>query len=87
LCQVGQRSITSVFWAIPPAFLGGSAAAAGIALINSVGNLGGFAGPTLMGALKRGPSYAAPLLVLAAAMVLLAVLVVSLRLPPEKRTS
>jgi MFS transporter, ACS family, tartrate transporter len=84
LCQVGQRSITSVFWTIPPAFLGGSAAAAGIALINSIGNLGGLLGPTLMGALKRGPSYTLPLLVLATAMVVLSTLVVSLRLPAAK---
>ena len=45
LSQLGQRSVQGVFWAIPPMFLGGTAAAAGIALINSVGNLGGFVGP------------------------------------------
>ena len=52
LCQLGQRSLLSVFWAIPPIFLGGSAAAAGIALINSLGNLGGFVGPTVVGSLR-----------------------------------
>ena len=46
--QIGQRSVLSVFWAIPPAFLGGTAAAAGIAMINSIGNLGGALGPTVM---------------------------------------
>ena len=45
LSQMGQRSVISVFWAIPPIFLGGTGAAAGIALINSLGNLGGWAGP------------------------------------------
>ena len=45
LSQLGQRSLLSVFWAIPPIFLGGTAAAAGIALINSLGNLGGAVGP------------------------------------------
>ena len=61
LCQLGQRSLLSVFWAIPPIFLGGSAAAAGIALINSLGNLGGFVGPTVVGSL-RGSSgnYTSP---------------------------
>ena len=44
LSQVGQRSVVSVFWAIPPLLLGGTAAAAGIALINAIGNLGGFFG-------------------------------------------
>src|SRR5262245_18154861 len=38
-----------VFWTLPTAFLSGAAAAGGIALINSVGNLAGFAGPYAMG--------------------------------------
>ena len=37
------------FWAMPTAFLRGTAAAGGIAVVNSVGNLGGFAGPFLIG--------------------------------------
>ena len=37
------------FWALPPMFLSGAAAAAGIALINSVGNLGGIVGPIAIG--------------------------------------
>src|SRR3954462_5082579 len=41
-----------VFWAMPAAFLSGAAAAAGIALINSIGNLGGFVGPYLVGLMK-----------------------------------
>ena len=41
-----------VFWSMPAAFLSGTAAAAGIALINSVGNLGGFVGPNLVGLMK-----------------------------------
>jgi MFS family permease len=41
LSQVGQRSFQGVFWAILRLFLGGASAAAGIALINAVGNLGG----------------------------------------------
>ncbi|MGE0668778.1 MAG: MFS transporter [Sphingomonadales bacterium] len=41
-----------VFWTVPMAVLRGSAAAAGIALINSVGNLGGFLGPYMIGAVK-----------------------------------
>jgi MFS transporter, ACS family, tartrate transporter len=82
LSQLGQRSVQGVFWAIPPIFLGGTAAAAGIALINSIGNLGGFVGPWVMGWL-RGLSggYSAGLTVLAAALVLEAILVMSLRLP------
>jgi ACS family tartrate transporter-like MFS transporter len=71
-----------VFWAIPPIFLGGTAAAAGIALINSVGNLGGFVGPTVMGTLRgQTGDYASGLTVLAIALVIEAALVMSLRLP------
>ncbi len=40
------------FWCLPPAFLGGAAAAAGIALINSVGNLAGFVSPFIVGWIK-----------------------------------
>jgi ACS family tartrate transporter-like MFS transporter len=84
ICQVGQRSVQGVFWTLPPMFLGGTAAAAGIALINSIGNLGGFVGPWVMGWL-RGSSgnYSSGLLVLAAALIIEAVLVISLRLPAQ----
>ena len=60
LSQVGQRSVMSVFWAIPPMLLAGIAAAAGIALINAVGNLGGFVGPSVMGALRQWTGAAMP---------------------------
>jgi MFS transporter, ACS family, tartrate transporter len=84
--QLGQRSVQGVFWAIPPIFLGGTAAAAGIALINSVGNLGGFFGPTAMGWLRGvSGSYAPGLLVLASALIIEAALVVSLKLPKEAK--
>jgi len=46
-------SMMGPFWAISTSILGGTAAAAGIALINSFGNLGGFAGPYLIGWLKQ----------------------------------
>ena len=57
-----------VFWTLPTAFLSGPAAAGGIALINSIGNLAGFAGPFAMGRIKDlTGSYAGGLLSLAAA--------------------
>jgi ACS family tartrate transporter-like MFS transporter len=88
LSQVGQRSVMSVFWAIPPLFLGGTAAAAGIALINSIGNLGGFVGPTVMGSLRGSTnSYSSGLLILAGALILEAVLVMTLRLPDRSRST
>lgn len=42
------------FWTLPTALLSGTAAAGGIALINSIGNIGGFAGPYAVGWLKEG---------------------------------
>jgi MFS transporter, ACS family, tartrate transporter len=56
-----------VFWTLPTAFLSGASAAAGIAVINSIGNLAGFAGPFAMGWIKdETGSYAGGLLLLAA---------------------
>jgi ACS family tartrate transporter-like MFS transporter len=46
---VGLYSATPPFWSLPTAFLRGAGAAAGIGLVNSVGNLGGFVGPYVMG--------------------------------------
>ena len=46
LTQMGQAAIAPTFWTLPTAMLSGTAAAGGIALINAVGNLGGFLGPT-----------------------------------------
>ena len=56
LAAIGIYGAKAPFWALPSAFLTGSAAAAGIAMINSLGNLGGFFGPTLMGAVKETTS-------------------------------
>lgn len=49
----GIWSTLGPFWSLPTVFLSGTAAAGGIALINSVGNLGGVVGPTVMGVLKQ----------------------------------
>jgi MFS family permease len=48
----GAFGAYSPFWAIPPSFLTGAAAGGAIALINSVGNLGGFFGPYIVGYIK-----------------------------------
>jgi ACS family tartrate transporter-like MFS transporter len=49
LAQTGMMSMLPCFWALPTSFLSGVAAAGGIALINSVANIGGFLGPTILG--------------------------------------
>jgi MFS transporter, ACS family, tartrate transporter len=64
-----------VFWTMPAALLSGAAAAAGIALINSIGNLGGFGGPYLVGLIKDATgSTNGGLIVLAAIAAIGAVL-------------
>ncbi|MHB9836362.1 MFS transporter [Paraburkholderia terrae] len=52
LAAAGIISALPMFWALPTSFLGGTGAAAGIALINSTGNLAGFVSPSVMGWLK-----------------------------------
>ncbi|MCA8993446.1 MAG: MFS transporter [Planctomycetaceae bacterium] len=49
LAQTGMMSMLPIFWTLPTAFLTGAAAAGGIALINSVANIGGFFGATILG--------------------------------------
>jgi ACS family tartrate transporter-like MFS transporter len=84
MTQVALRSLVGVFWAMPPLLLGGTAAAAGIALINALGNLGGFVGPAIVGALHDlSGGYTGGLLVFAGALILEALLVLALRLPPD----
>lgn len=77
-----------VFWSLPMAALGGTAAAAGIALVNAVGNVGGFVGPTVIGWLRaRTPGFGASLLLVAGFLALAAALTAALprqgrRAPP-----
>ncbi len=70
VAAVGLLSALPRFWAFPTAFLSGSAAAAGIALVAAVGNLGGFVGPAFTGIAEDSTGgFEMPLTVLAAALV------------------
>jgi D-galactonate transporter len=79
LATAGILGALSQFWSIPPAFLGGAAAAAGIALINSVGNLAGFVSPYLVGWIKDATQstdlglYCVAVSLVAAAVIVLTV--------------
>ncbi len=67
LSAMGCYSALPVFWTLPTSMLVGGAAAAGIALVNSIGNTGGFLGPTLVGYVTDATGrYAAALWTLAA---------------------
>ena len=70
LAFAGLKSTLGPFWAQSTAFLGGTAAAGGSALITSVGTLGGFFGPYLVGIIKdRTGSDVAALLLLGGALL------------------
>jgi nitrate/nitrite transporter NarK len=65
-----------LFWPMPSAFLAGTAAAAGIGIVNSTGNLGGYVGPNMpVWAKKISTDPSAALYVIAAALFLGALLV------------
>jgi ACS family tartrate transporter-like MFS transporter len=74
LFAVGFSGIVAAYpslWAIPPTFLGTTAAAACIGLISSIGNLGGFAGPYIIGFISdRTGSFAGGLWAMAVTLVL-----------------
>ncbi len=73
----GAYTYMVVFWALPTAVLGGTSAAVGIALINSIGNLGGFFGPSIYGFLAdTTKSTVAGTYVMAAFVLLTCVLTV-----------
>jgi cyanate permease len=72
----GVFAVLPVFWTLPTAFLSGPAAAAGIAIINSIGNLSGFAGPFAMGRIKDATGSFNLGLLLIAGFVLLAMVIV-----------
>ena len=77
LVNVGISAAKPPLWSMPTLFLSGPAAAAGIATINSIGNLGGFVGPAMIGWIKDqtgsfagGLYFVAGLLVISAALTL-----------------
>jgi ACS family tartrate transporter-like MFS transporter len=86
LVNIGISSAKPPLWSMPTMFLSGSAAAAGIATINSIGNLGGFVGPAMIGWIKDlTGSFQGGLFFVAALLVLSAVL--TLVLARSQRTS
>jgi MFS transporter, ACS family, tartrate transporter len=79
LYGVAAGGIIPTFWPLPMAMLTGSAAAGGIALINSIGNLGGFFGPYAMGLVKDATgSFTIGLLTIATGSVVAGAVVLAL---------
>jgi MFS transporter, ACS family, tartrate transporter len=85
LAVLAEFSMMGPFWSIPTTFLAGTGAAAGIALINSIGNLGGFFGPYVIGLVRnQSGSFKGGLLVVAAAMAFAGCIASVIKLDPVK---
>jgi MFS transporter, ACS family, tartrate transporter len=88
IASFGVNGPKGPIWAIPSLFLSGTSAAAGIALINSLGNIGGFVGPIVIGSIKdRWGSYAIGLDAVGAMLLLSALLMLAMRrqFVPDRR--
>jgi MFS family permease len=80
ISQIGISSLPPLFWTLPASFLTGTAAAAGIAAINSLGNLSSFLGPYILGYSKNATgSFSIGLLILAGVSAIGALIALSLR--------
>ena len=80
LAALGIWGALGPFWTLPPAFLRGSAAAGGIAVINSVGNVGGFVGPFVVGWLRDATgSFSSGLVLLAGGLLVGAAVAIAIR--------
>ncbi len=80
LAASGIWSTLGPFWSLPTAFLSGTAAAGGVALINSIGNVGGFVGPYVIAYVKQATqSFTNGMLVLAATLLIAAILALTVK--------
>ena len=84
LAAAGVLSCAPLFWALPTAFLRGAGAAAGLAVINSVGNLAGFASPYAVGALRDATGSSAVGLYVLSLLLVIGALCVFLWRPPTR---
>ena len=83
IATAGLASMFGPFWTLATSFVSGTGAAAGIALINSVGNIGGFVGPYLLGSIKdRTESFGTGLILIGATVIVGGMLVL---LVPDAR--
>jgi MFS transporter, ACS family, tartrate transporter len=90
LTASGLFASTTSFWVLPTSSLGASAAAAAVGLINSVGNLGGFFGPTLVGLiLTRQHSFTVAVIWIAGFLFSTGILILTVRerLTPQSSAS
>jgi nitrate/nitrite transporter NarK len=85
IALVGVTAARAIFWTIPTRFLTGVAAAGGLAFINSIGTVGGFVGPSVMGWLREfSGSHVTGLIYLTAIMIAATIASLSLKLVVSK---
>ena len=88
LATAGVHGCIPVFWSVPGLYLSGTAAAGGIALITTMGNMGGAVGTPALGFIKaRTGSFTDGMLLMAACLVFAAVLVVAMVSAKKKKAA
>jgi len=87
VATIGLYGSKPAFWPMPSTFLTGTAAAGGIALVNSIGNLGGYVGPFIVGWIKDATGSFEAGLYFLAACALLSGIIAYLAVQPTERTS
>ncbi len=88
LCALGAGVVAAIpaFWALPPKLVTGAGAAGGIALINTLGQLGGIVSPVMVGRIKDMTGSTTPALYVIGCMALLCVLILAYGLPEKLRS-
>ena len=87
LVGIGVHAYLPVFWTWPSAFMTAAVAATAVGLINSVGNLGGYFGPQVVGQMKKqSGSYVPGLRFLAVSVLVSGLLALLLKMPEKKNT-
>ncbi|MEO8037330.1 MAG: MFS transporter [Betaproteobacteria bacterium] len=85
LVTSGILAWVATFWSLPTAFLSGTAAAAGIAWINSVGNLGGYFGPEIIGHIRKATNSSEAAFIALAVIAIAGVVVTLILAQTQKR--
>ena len=86
IAVLGVFSMMGPFWSMPTSLLSGTAAAVGIAVINSIGNLGGFVGPYVIGLVRTSTGqFKGGLLLVSACLAVGGCLVLSVKV--QNRTA
>jgi len=88
IAVLGVFSMMGPFWSMPTSLLSGTAAAAGIAMINSIGNLGGFVGPYVIGLVRTSTGqFKGGLLLVSGALAVSGVVALCVRVNRERSTA